>query len=740
MLDDFIGAGNALFERVVILSPLTVSAATSVSDTIAKMHQARSSYAIVVEQLALQPKKQRLLGLFTERDLVRAIASEQSFDELPIANVMSTQTPTVLKKDVTSAVDLFTQMRQHNVRALPVVSDNNQLSGIITKQSLRQSLTAPSLLKFKLVADVMTTQVVCIPQTETVICAAQLMASRNISCVVASGDDGLPTGVITERDIVQFKALGLDIYATCVQQVMSTPLLPVSTQDSLWLTHQLMNQYRVRRLVVCTKEGHIAGLITQDSILEALDSEDSQQLVTLLQQEIMQLRAENQTLLEARNQELERAQLRLSNRLEHKQIEQQKTKADLEAAYFELEKSHNTLTSANKELEEALKELQSTEQKLQQTNLELKGTVEHRTSDLLRAEGRWRNLLEEVHLVVIGLDIDGKVNYANPFFLRLTGYSAEEVLEKYWFVDFIPDNEREHTYQYFQTFIDDREIPLRYQNAILTRSGSTRMIVWHNVTLRDRANRIVGTMSIGEDITDRLVVDQMKGEFVSVVSHELRTPLTAIHGSLNLITSGLIASDSLKGQELLQVAAESSQKLVSLVNDVLELERLESGKAQLNRGKVASQTLTSQVARTFKVAADNKEIVLEICDPGLALMADGDRLMQVLTNLLDNAIKFSPKNASIQLSVERQHSSNTREPLALFRVRDEGRGIPSEDLSEIFERFTQVNYADSREMGGTGLGLAICHNIIHQHGGEIWVESRLGEGSCFSFTVPLFTQ
>lgn len=745
MLDDFAGAGDTLFERVVIASPLTVSPKASVTETIAKMHQQRSSYAIIAERQPMpQLNKQRsghhLVGLFTERDLVRAVASQQPFAEAQIAAVMNAQAPTILKKDIISAAAIFAHMRQRKVRHLPVVQANGQLSGIITQQSLRQSLTAPSLLKFKSVAEVMATPVACLSQTDLVIRAAQNMASQNISCVVASDNNGLPIGIITARDIVQFQALGLDVYNTRIATVMSTPLLPVSAQDSLWMAHQKMNQHHVRRLVVCTPEGNLAGLITQESILQALNSEDSQQMVALLQQEVMQLRTENQALLEARNRELERSQLSLSNRLEHKQLEQQQTQEQLEIAYHELEKSHDALSKTNQELNEALQELQSTKQTLQQTNIELERRVDQSTSDLLRAEDRWHSLLEEVHLVVVGLDIKGKVSYANPFFLRLTGYSAKEVLEESWFEKFIPQDERDHTYQYFQTFIKGGEIPLHYQNEILTRSGSARMIAWHNVTLRDRTNHIIGTMSIGEDITDRLAVERMKGEFVSVVSHELRTPLTAIHGGLKLITSGLVASDSLQGQELLQVAAESSQRLVRLVNDILELERLESGKAQLSRKKVLSQKATNQVARAFKMAADAKQITIAISDPGIALMADCDRLIQVLTNLLDNAIKFSPQNTTIELSVEHKRTSGKEEATALFKVKDEGRGIPSEDLLEIFKRFTQVNYDDSREKGGTGLGLAICHNIVRQHGGKIWAESTLGKGSCFYFTVPLFLQ
>ena len=238
-------------------------------------------------------------------------------------------------------------------------------------------------------------------------------------------------------------------------------------------------------------------------------------------------------------------------------------------------------------------------------------------------------------------------------------------------------------------------------------------------------------------LAERLSIDRMKGEFVSVVSHELRTPLTAIHGGLQLITMGLVSADSQQGQELLQIAADSSQRLVRLVNDILDLERLESGRTVLEWAPVSSRQLTEQAVWMSQGVAEERQITIMLQDPDLMLMADGDHLIQVLTNLLDNAIKFSPEHATVWLSVEPDDPAGT---MALFKVRDEGKGIPAANLADIFDRFTQVNYSDTRERGGTGLGLAICHNIIGQHGGKIWADSRLGQGSCFCFTVPLMPE
>lgn len=255
--------------------------------------------------------------------------------------------------------------------------------------------------------------------------------------------------------------------------------------------------------------------------------------------------------------------------------------------------------------------------------------------------------------------------------------------------------------------------------------------------LRDSQNAIIDTMSMSKDITERLEVDRLKGEFISVISHELRTPLTAIHGSLELLTGDLVSSESDRGKQLLHLAADSARQLVRLVDDILEMERLESGKALFNKERVDTRSITHRISDTFQIAASKKGITLNVFDPGLFLMADGDRLIQVLTNLLDNAVKFSADNTTIWLSVEPKAGEATdTAAMALFKVRDQGRGIPSEHLSEIFGRFTQVNHSDSREKGGTGLGLAICQNIIEQHDGSIWVESELDKGSCFQFTIP----
>jgi signal transduction histidine kinase len=235
------------------------------------------------------------------------------------------------------------------------------------------------------------------------------------------------------------------------------------------------------------------------------------------------------------------------------------------------------------------------------------------------------------------------------------------------------------------------------------------------------------------------------------VSHELRTPLTSIHGALDLLSSGLMDAQSDKGKRVIEIAAESVDRLVLLVNDILDLERLESGKMRLSKQNCNTADLLEKSSDTMRVMAKRGGITLSVTPQSIEIYADPERIIQVITNLLSNAIKFAPSNSTIWLSTEVQEIidevdkdviKNVRKNThysrkILFKVKDQGRGIPEDKLESIFERFKQVDASDSRKKGGTGLGLAICRSIVEQHGGKIWAESTLDQGSNFYFTLPL---
>ena len=232
----------------------------------------------------------------------------------------------------------------------------------------------------------------------------------------------------------------------------------------------------------------------------------------------------------------------------------------------------------------------------------------------------------------------------------------------------------------------------------------------------------------------RLVeLEKFKQELISIVSHELRTPLLSVSSGLELFASGAVCDLSAKGQNRLKIAQEETERLIRLINDLLDIEKMEAGKFVLDRSEIRVSDLIESCFAAVTGLADAKSINLQSLphDPDFKFNADRDRLCQVLINLLSNAIKFSPNGAAIKIESE-QIASELE-----LRVIDQGRGIPEELRAKIFDRFVQVEKSDASERGGSGLGLAIARAIVEQHGGSIGVRSELGTGSTFWFRLPL---
>ncbi len=275
-----------------------------------------------------------------------------------------------------------------------------------------------------------------------------------------------------------------------------------------------------------------------------------------------------------------------------------------------------------------------------------------------------------------------------------------------------------------------KDFPPYYQNSILTKAQEERIISWNNTLLRNEMGEIIGTLSIGEDITEKLRLERVKDEFISIVSHELRTPLASIRGALGLLASGVLVDKPDVAKNMIDIAAINIERLVRLVNDILDLERLGSNSFKLDRQWYDTAKLCRQAVETMQPLASEHQIEILAECKSFQMFADGDRIVQTLVNLLSNAIKFSPPQSQVEIRVK-----STPEAI-VFHVSDRGRGIPETHLESIFGRFNQVDASDSRQMGGTGLGLAISQSIVQQHGGKIWVESKLLKGSTFSFTIP----
>jgi hypothetical protein len=240
-----------------------------------------------------------------------------------------------------------------------------------------------------------------------------------------------------------------------------------------------------------------------------------------------------------------------------------------------------------------------------------------------------------------------------------------------------------------------------------------------------------GMQVIARDITSRKELERLKAEFVSVVSHELRTPLTSIRGALGLLASGRLDATPATSARMLDLAVTNTDRLIRLINDILDVERIESGAVAMERSWCSATDIANHVAEALRPVAERANVELKVVARPTMAWADADRLTQTITNLVGNAIKFSPPDSTVEIRV----SADTRD--VRFEVHDAGRGIPPEKIDSIFERFQQVDASDSRAKGGTGLGLSISRSIVRQHGGKIWVESTLGQGSTFCLTLPL---
>jgi signal transduction histidine kinase/DNA-binding response OmpR family regulator len=227
-------------------------------------------------------------------------------------------------------------------------------------------------------------------------------------------------------------------------------------------------------------------------------------------------------------------------------------------------------------------------------------------------------------------------------------------------------------------------------------------------------------------------LDRLKSEFVAVVSHEIRTPLTSVRGAIELLSDDRYFRNDDQQAKLLSIAHANTERLLTLIGDILDFSKLDSGSLPMHFERQRIETVVTQAAQNLRTIIEERENELEVVmAPDLPdLMIDPNRITQVVTNLLSNAIKFSAAGGRIDVTVENW------EGLVRVGVRDHGEGIAAENLPKLFQKFTQIDSTSTRRAGGTGLGLVICKGIVEQHGGQISVLSAPGDGSTFYFTLP----
>ncbi|MDX2243879.1 MAG: PAS domain S-box protein [Leptolyngbyaceae cyanobacterium bins.302] len=397
---------------------------------------------------------------------------------------------------------------------------------------------------------------------------------------------------------------------------------------------------------------------------------------------------------------------------------------------------------------------------------------------LRESEERFRRAFDDAAIGMAWIGLNGRFLKVSRSLCEILGYTEQELLT-YQFQDLTHPDDLALDEEFSQQMLKNRQRAYQREKRYIHREGHIIWVLVHMSLVRDREENPLYFVCQIQDISDRHELDRIKDEFISIVSHELRTPLTAIRGSLGILETGVLDGEPETFKKMLQVALNNSDRLVRLVNDILDLERLESGKVDLMMEECQVDDLLQQALESVQSIAVQAAITIQVTSLDIRVWVAPDMVVQAIVNLLGNAIKFSPPASTIWLKAERitpdvepekwqpegdkrliahnqfseSHSSslaiaptpNSHLPTpypqshlsyVLFSVQDQGRGIPPEKTKTIFGRFQQVDVSDARKKGGTGLGLAICKSIVQQHGGNIWVDSVVNQGSTFYFTVP----
>ncbi len=354
--------------------------------------------------------------------------------------------------------------------------------------------------------------------------------------------------------------------------------------------------------------------------------------------------------------------------------------------------------------------------------------------DLRDSEARVRAILDNVLDGIITIDEEGMVEIFNPAAERIFGYDAGEVVGGSVNL-LVPSPHGEKHDRYIRNYLETghaKIIGIGRKTEGKRKDGSIfpLELAVSEILLGSR-RKFVG---IVRDITEQVKVERLKSEFVSIVSHELRTPLTSIQGSLGLLSGGAAGELPAESQSLIDIALKNAGRLVTLVNDILDADKIESGMMEFRIRPIDLTTLVAQSVDANRGYAAQFKVGLEMTETrsGTMVQADGERIMQVMANLISNAVKYSPAGGTVRVSLLREEGS------ARVSVSDGGAGIPQEHRAMVFQRFSQVDSSDARSKGGTGLGLNICKAMVEHMKGRIDFDSKKGEGTTFYFELPIW--
>jgi PAS domain S-box-containing protein len=357
-----------------------------------------------------------------------------------------------------------------------------------------------------------------------------------------------------------------------------------------------------------------------------------------------------------------------------------------------------------------------------------------------------KTILQNIDDGILTVDIQRRITTANRAFWRMLGTAEADLLGRDCETA-LEGAAGEDTRQLVEQALTGENHPdgpdsRARDSEILRASGGILPVSISAARLSDHLGETVGCVCLFQDITRRKEVeelyqqlrglDRLKNDLTHMIIHDLRTPLTSLLGGLQ--TMEMLGELNEDQREMLGLSIGGGQTLLAMINDLLDISKLEDGSLKIDCVDLLAPVVADRALGLVAARASARELSLgrEI-DPGLSIYADADKLVRTLVNLLGNAIKFTPAGGAVTLAVSREPGENA----ALFQVRDTGEGIPREAFQRIFEKFGQVESRKAGRKMSTGLGLTFCKMVAEAHGGRIWVDSELGKGSTFSFTLPL---
>ena len=355
------------------------------------------------------------------------------------------------------------------------------------------------------------------------------------------------------------------------------------------------------------------------------------------------------------------------------------------------------------------------------------------TADALRdSEEQLRQLTDNVPALMAYVDSEQRFQFHNKAYEEIFGLPREKIHGK-TLLEIAGPEFYSRISGHVRAVLSG--YPVRYEREQVTASGERReyvMSYFPRYGEGDAQDTVIGFFTLGTDVTELKRIDRMKSEFVSTVSHELRTPLTSIRGSLGLVSGGVAGALPERAKSLVEIAKNNCERLIRLINDILDSEKIESGKMQFELQSLELLPLLQQTLADNEGFAAQHQVKLILHAPRqpLKVQVDSDRLLQVMTNLLSNAIKFSPAQGTVLVLLGR-HAGRVR-----VEVSDNGPGIPEEFRQRIFQKFSQADSSDTRQKGGTGLGLAISKAIIERMDGGLGFTSKVDVGTTFFFELP----